>query len=108
MSSTRQTVIRAPSLTGFGKRPSLMPAHQVDLLTGIGPRGAMIEERRTKPAPGSSAKLVIIRIHPFKMDTVLEHPACHLSLKGQKLHGVSFCPRRGTCKFWRCAPSRRF
>jgi hypothetical protein len=37
MSSTRHTVMRGPSFTGLGKRPDLTPAHQVDLLTGIGP-----------------------------------------------------------------------
>lgn len=35
MSSTRHAVVRAPSFTGFGKRPALTPAHQVDLPTGI-------------------------------------------------------------------------
>ncbi len=36
MSSARQAVIRWPSvLTGWGYRPDLTPAHQVDLLTGI-------------------------------------------------------------------------
>ena len=35
MSSTRQAVVRGPSLTGWGKRPSLMPFHHVDFDTGI-------------------------------------------------------------------------
>jgi hypothetical protein len=52
MSSARQAVMRGPSLVGFGKRPSLIPAHQVDLLTGIGPCGARMEESRTKPVVG--------------------------------------------------------
>jgi hypothetical protein len=52
MSSTRHAVMRGPSFTGFGKRPDLIPAHHVDLLTGIGPAGAMMEERRTKPVLG--------------------------------------------------------
>ena len=52
ISSTRQAVVLTPSFTGFGKRPSLTPCHQVDLLTGIGPDGAMIEARRTKPVSG--------------------------------------------------------
>jgi hypothetical protein len=52
MSSARHAVMRGPSFTGFGKRPDLMPAHHVDLLTGIGPAGAMIEESRTKPVFG--------------------------------------------------------
>jgi hypothetical protein len=34
MSSTFQAVHRSASLTGFGYRPDLTPAHQVDLLTG--------------------------------------------------------------------------
>ena len=34
MSDDRQTVIPAESFNGAGKRPSLTPAHQVDLLTG--------------------------------------------------------------------------
>ena len=38
MSCTRQTVVFGPSLTGFGKRPALTPAHHVDLPTGMGPR----------------------------------------------------------------------
>lgn len=39
---------------GFGKRPSLTPAHQVDLLTGIGPFGASMEESRTRPILGKA------------------------------------------------------
>lgn len=35
ISSTRQAVIRGPSLTGRGYRPDLTPAHQVLLETGI-------------------------------------------------------------------------
>lgn len=34
---------------GLGKRPSRTPAHQVDLLTGIGPAGANIELSRRSP-----------------------------------------------------------
>src|SRR4030088_1870365 len=49
MSYTRQAVIRGPSFTGFGYRPLFTPAHQVDLLTGIGPRGARMPESLTKP-----------------------------------------------------------
>ena len=52
MSSTRHVVIRGPSLTGLGNRPDLTPAHHVDLPTGIGPRGAMMEDSRTKPIFG--------------------------------------------------------
>jgi hypothetical protein len=53
MSSTRQAVVRGPSLTGFGKRPLLMPAHQVERPTGIGPFGARMEERRRNPVCGN-------------------------------------------------------
>src|SRR4051794_38590429 len=49
MSSMRQAVIRGPSFTGCGKRPDLIPAHQVDLPTGIGPRGARMLFSRIKP-----------------------------------------------------------
>ncbi len=49
MSSRRQTVILGPSFNGFGKRPSRHPCHHVDLETGMGPWGPMIEERRTNP-----------------------------------------------------------
>ena len=52
MSSTFHAVVRGPSLTGFGKRPVLIPAHQVERPTGIGPRGARIEASRTKPVRG--------------------------------------------------------
>ena len=49
MSSMRQAVMRGPNFTGWGYRPVLTPAHQVDLLTGIGPRGARMLESLTKP-----------------------------------------------------------
>jgi len=39
-------------LTGAGKRPSRTPCHHVDLLTGMGPFGAIIAEMRTKPVWG--------------------------------------------------------
>jgi hypothetical protein len=55
MSSTRHAVVRGPSFTGCGKRPAFTPAHHVDFDTGIGPRGARIEESRTKPVSGSVA-----------------------------------------------------
>src|SRR3954467_12834639 len=54
MSSTRHAVMRGPSLTGFGNRPDLIPAHHVDLLTGIGPFGARMELSRTNPDFGRS------------------------------------------------------
>lgn len=40
MSSTRQAVIRGPSLTGCGKRPALTPAHHVLFETGVGALGS--------------------------------------------------------------------
>jgi hypothetical protein len=62
MSSTRQAVVRGPSFTGFGNRPSLTPAHHVDFETGIGPFGAKIEVRRTKPVSGSTADCTMMRL----------------------------------------------
>lgn len=53
MSSLRQTVIRGLSFTGCGNRPSLTPAHQVDLLTGIGPSGARIARNRRNALGGA-------------------------------------------------------
>ena len=52
MSSTLQAVVRGPSLTGGGKRPVFIPAHHADLLTGIGPAGARMEDSRTRPFGG--------------------------------------------------------
>ena len=52
MSSTFQAVVRGPSFTGLGNRPTLTPAHQVERPTGIGPCGARIDLSRTKPALG--------------------------------------------------------
>ncbi len=46
--------MRGPNLIGLGKRPALTPSHQVDLPTGIGPLGAMMDGSRTKPVCGSS------------------------------------------------------
>lgn len=54
MSSTRHAVIRGPSFTGFGYRPDFTPAHQVDRLTGIGPWGAMIDAKRSRPVFAST------------------------------------------------------
>jgi len=50
MSSTRQAVVRVESFTGCGKRPSLTPAHHVDLPTGI---TFIISATLTKPVAGS-------------------------------------------------------
>ena len=74
MSSTRQAVMRGPSLTGLGKRPSLTPAHQVDLLTGIGPLGAMMEGRRTKPLEGSSVLFGTVSPRVFSHEAILGRP----------------------------------
>jgi hypothetical protein len=70
MSSTRHAVMRGPSLTGFGYRPLLTPAHQVDLLTGIGPAGDRIDESRRNPVSGSVIVAVIIelRVKRFNND----------------------------------------
>ena len=51
--------MRGPSLTGLGYRPLFTPAHQVDLLTGMGPRGARTPESLTKPVVFSLAIMVI-------------------------------------------------
>ena len=54
ISSTRHAVIRGPSFTGLGNRPDFTPAHQVDLPTGIGPSGDIMDESRTKPVSGNA------------------------------------------------------
>jgi hypothetical protein len=71
ISSVRHVVMRGPSLTGLGYLPVLTPAHQVDLLTGIGPLGAMIEARRISPVSGkvgSKGWVSLVRMvrHPTK------------------------------------------
>jgi len=71
ISSTRHAVVRGPSLTGFGKRPSLMPAHQVDFDTGIGPRGANIDARRTKPVSGRVSCCATVYLHAIVRGVVL-------------------------------------
>ena len=74
MSSTRHAVMRGPNFTGFGKRPSFMPAHHVDLLTGMGPFGAMIAGSRTRPAEGSSKLFGKVSPHVFDHEAGLEKP----------------------------------
>lgn len=59
MSSARQTVMRGPSLIGRGYRPSRTPAHQVDLLTGIGPAGARIDCSRSSPVARGSVDVIV-------------------------------------------------
>jgi hypothetical protein len=49
ISSTRQTVVRVPSLTDVGNRPDLTPAHQVAGLTGINFKTCLIFK---KPVSG--------------------------------------------------------
>src|SRR5262245_47669776 len=71
ISSIRHAVVRGPSLTGFGNRPVFIPAHQVLLLTGIGPRGAKIDASRTKPVSGSVSRCAKVRLHPDVDDAVL-------------------------------------
>ena len=72
MSSTRQAVVLGPSLTGLGKRPSLTPTHHVDFETGIGPRGARIDERRKKPVSGSKFVSGMVSPHANAVEGVLE------------------------------------
>jgi hypothetical protein len=48
-----------------------MPAHHVDLLTGIGPWGAIIEGRRRKPVVGSSNWFVMVSPRLFAVEVVL-------------------------------------
>ena len=48
-----------------------MPAHQMDLLTGIGPWGAMIAGRRRKPVAGSSKGFGIVSPRVFAVEAVL-------------------------------------
>jgi hypothetical protein len=55
MSSVLQAVVLGSNLTGAGNRPVRTPAHQLDLETGIGPKGARIDLMRTNPVSGSDA-----------------------------------------------------
>ena len=75
MSSTRHAVVLGPSLTGLGKRPSLTPAHHVDFETGIGPRGARMDESRKKPVSGSKLLSDIVCPHANAVEGVLEWSA---------------------------------
>lgn len=55
MSSTRQALVRGPSLTGRGAIPCWIQEYQVARLTGIGPVPGgvpMIVPRRTRPEDG--------------------------------------------------------
>jgi hypothetical protein len=63
--------MRGPNLTGLGYRPDLTPSHQVDLLTGIGPCGAMMEGSLTKPVSGSAPWFDIDCIRPIHDGAIL-------------------------------------
>jgi hypothetical protein len=71
-SSTRHAVMRGPSLTGFGNRPDLTPAHHVDLLTGIGPFGPRIEESRIKPVSGREVVFDMDCLRPTRDGAILD------------------------------------
>lgn len=65
MSSTSHSVVRGPSLTGFGNFPSFTPCHQVDFDTGI--RGVSLRCGspticliRKKPVVGSESVAVSV------------------------------------------------
>lgn len=77
ISSTRQAVVRGPSLIGLGNRPSLTPAHHVDLLTGIGPAGARIFLSRTQPVSGRVVWCATECLHPIANEDVV---SCSMSL----------------------------
>lgn len=51
-----------------------MPAHHVDLLTGIGPSGAMIEESRTKPVVGKFLVFGMVPPRLVESEVVLDWP----------------------------------
>ena len=63
--------MRGPSLWGFGNRPDLTPAHQVDLLTGIGPSGAKMDLSRKNLMIGG--KLLFDMVQTRAVRTRLEH-----------------------------------
>jgi hypothetical protein len=71
ISSARQTVILGPNLRGFGKRPDFTPAHQVDLLTGIGPLGARMHASLTKPLAGNSGSCGMDHLRSVEEEEVL-------------------------------------
>jgi hypothetical protein len=89
MSETLHAVIRGLTLTGFGKRPALIPDHQLLALTGIGPCGAMICCSRTKPISGKE-ECLFTSMHTIQVLTVeyLSQRCC--SCMSAKV-GMSFC-----------------
>jgi hypothetical protein len=77
ISSTRHTVIRGPSFTGFGKRPDLTPAHQVlfdiGIIAGIGEllvESPMILGNRTKPVSGKGVVVDLLGSMKFSPGVV--------------------------------------
>lgn len=81
----RQAVMRSPSFTGFGNRPVLIPAHQVDLLTGIGPLGASMSARRSRPCSGRFFEIRIVRHRLMEGDDVLWRPGNLVAELAQRL-----------------------
>ena len=67
MSSTLHAVVRSPSLTGFGNRPLLHPAHQTLLLMGIISR---ICFKRRKPVDGMICVMVYL-LFAFAFEAVI-------------------------------------
>jgi hypothetical protein len=74
ISAARQTVTRFESFRGWGKCPDWTPAHHVDLLTGIGPRGAKMDASRTNPVSGNSALFAMDRLRLVEDGAVLWGP----------------------------------
>ena len=64
--------MRGPNLTGGGNRPDLTPSHHVDLPTGIGPLGPMIDESRTKPVSGREVVFDIDCLRPTRDGAILD------------------------------------
>ena len=71
MYSAFQTVVRGPNLRGLGKRPSFTPCHQPDLETGIGPAGARIADRRTKPVRGKGGVGIVVHLIAIASEVML-------------------------------------
>ena len=71
MSSSVHAVMRGPSLWGLGYRPDLTPAHQVDLLTGMGPTGAKMDLSRMNLMIGGNVWFDMVQTRSVR--TSLEH-----------------------------------
>src|SRR5262245_6889988 len=104
MSFTRHTVILAPSLIGFGKRPSLIPAHQVDLLTGIGPLGPIMEDSRRNPVAGSLVKVDMVSTRLLLTDADCLRRTNQSAGKARNSRGRGFRLRPSTCRSWIFSP----